>query len=70
MCASMMGYGCIETYRRIMSEAIIFLKEAADLACLLQTGTPHITDRLVAKINQARALALAAGALAVPSPDK
>ena len=60
----------METYRRVMSEAATFLEDAADMACELQTGAPHVTDRLVAKIDQARALALTAGALAAPSPDK
>lgn len=58
----------IETYRRVMCEAATFLEEAADIACELQTGAPRVTDGLVAKIDQARALALAAGALAAPPP--
>lgn len=59
----MMDADRIETYRRLMSEVTAFLEEAADLADALQVGQPGSPAHLIARIDQAGALARAASAL-------
>ncbi|MGY6532436.1 hypothetical protein [Glycocaulis sp.] len=53
----------IETYRRLLSEVTTFLEEAADLSDALQVGAPGSPVHLIARIDQAGALARAAKAL-------